>query len=275
MIMVWKRAATYVAFVLIGSVMVFPFYWMLSTSFMTPVELSQSPPLWWPHIFTFTAYQTVFSVIPFAHAIFNTFVVATAATAGIVATSAGAGYVFAKYQFAGRDTIFFLVLLTIMIPSSVILVPLYYMMNELGLVNTLAALILPNLSTAFGIFLVRQFAFGIPDELLEAARSDGASEWHVFFRIALPMLRPAIASLTVFAFTFQWNRFLWPLTVVHTANVDTVSLALNGLRSYSSSVQFTNVVMAGAAISIIPSVLVFAFLQRYLAEGIATTGVKG
>jgi multiple sugar transport system permease protein len=141
--------------------------------------------------------------------------------------------------------------------------------------DSYTALILPNIGNAFGIFLMRQFIAGIPDELIEAARIDGASEWKILWRIITPLLGPAVATLGLFAFVFQWNRFLWPLTVVTTPNMDTVVLALNSLESYTSSVQFANVVMAGTVVGILPSVLLFIWLQKYFIRGVAMTGIKG
>ncbi len=194
---------------------------------------------------------------------------------GILATSMMAGYVFAKYRFRGKELLFAGVLATMMIPSFVALVPLYFFFNRLNLLDSYIALILPNIGNAFGIFLMRQFIAGIPEELIEAARIDGASEWKILWRIITPLVRPAIATLGLFAFVFQWNRFLWPLTVVNTPKMETVVLALNSLESYTSSVQFANVVMAGTVVGILPSVLLFIWLQKYFIRGVAMTGIKG
>ncbi len=253
----------------------FPFYWMVASSLKSSVELTALPPIWVPRHVVWSAYQRIFQVIPFGRAMFNSFVVSTVSTLGILTTSTLAGYTFAKFTFRGKHLIFMAVLATMMIPSFVTIVPLYYMMNSLNLVNTFGGLILPNLASGFGIFLMRQFASGISNELIEAARMDGASEWQILVHVVVPLLKPAIAALGVFAFVFQWNRFLWPLTIVHSSNMDTVTLALNGLRSFTTSVSFTNVVMAGAAIGMIPSIIIFFWLQRFLVQGIAMTGIKG
>jgi multiple sugar transport system permease protein len=186
-----------------------------------------------------------------------------------------AGYVFAKHHFKGKNILFMILLSTMMVPQFVLIVPLYHMMSGLHLVNTYLGLILPNLANAFGIFLMRQFIQGIPDELVEAAKIDGASEWKILWKVVVPLLRPAASALILFAFVFQWNNFLWPLTIVQTPEMNTVVLALNSLRSYTSSVQYTNVVMAGAVVGIIPSIVLFFWLQKFFVEGIATTGVKG
>jgi len=186
-----------------------------------------------------------------------------------------AGYVFAKHNFRGKNIIFICVLTTMMVPQFVMLIPLYRMMNALNLTNSYPGLILPNLANGFGIFLMRQFIMGVPDELLEAARIEGASEWQILWNIVTPLLRPAAAALILFAFVFQWNNFLWPLTIVQTPDMSTVVLSLNGLRTYTSSVTFTNIVMAGTAIGILPSVILTLWAQKYFIEGISMTGIKG
>jgi multiple sugar transport system permease protein len=270
-----RRAWTYIWLLIIGAVSIFPFYWMVSSSLKTSEQLQALPPSWWPSHPNAAAYHSVFHVVDFGRAIGNSFIVTGIATLGILATSIMAGYVFAKYRFRGKEILFTGVLATMMIPSFVALVPLYFFFNRLHLLDSYTALILPNIGNAFGIFLMRQFIAGIPDELIEAARIDGASEWKILWRIITPLLGPAVATLGLFAFVFQWNRFLWPLTVVTTPNMDTVVLALNSLESYTSSVQFANVVMAGTVVGILPSVLLFIWLQKYFIRGVAMTGIKG
>ena len=270
-----KRSWLYIWLGVITIISVFPFYWMVSSSLKTSKEIMALPPHWWATHPSLQAYSTVFHVVAFARAIGNSFVVTGTATLGILVTSIMAGYVFAKYRFRGKETLFTAVLATMMVPSFVTLVPLYYFFNRLNLIDSYAALILPNIGNAFGIFLMRQFIAGIPQELIEAARIDGASEWTVLWRVITPLLGPAIATLGLFAFVFQWNRFLWPLTVVNTPNMYTVVLALNSLESYTSSVKFANVVMAGAVVGILPSVLLFVWLQKYFIRGVAMTGIKG
>jgi len=221
------------------------------------------------------AYRAVFEVLPFARAILNSFVIAGGTTAGIVVTSLMAGYVFAKYRFRGREALFFVVLATMFLPPIVMLVPLFRMMQGLGLVDTHFGVMLPFLANAFGIFLMRQFIAGVPDELIDAARIDGASEGAVLFRIVAPLVAPGLAVLVLFAFVFHWNSFLWPLTMLQSQDMQTVVLAMNNLMSYTTSVRFQNVVMAGAAISILPSILLFLVLGRYFVRGILQTGIRG
>jgi multiple sugar transport system permease protein len=268
-------AVQYLVYALIVVLMLFPLFWMVASSFKTPQELQALPPVWLPSSINFSAYARAFSTVPFARSFLNSFVIAGGSTLGILVTSIMAGYVFAKLRFRGRNQLFALVLSTMFLPPIVMLVPLYKIVQSLGLVDTLAGVMLPNIANAFGIFLMRQFIAGIPDELLESARLDGASEWTNLWRIVFPLLGPAIAALVVFAFTFHWNSFLWPLTVLQSPDQQTVVLALNRLVSYTSAIKFQNVVMAGAVISVLPNVLLFVFLQRYFIAGIAHTGSKG
>ncbi|WP_409271521.1 carbohydrate ABC transporter permease [Neobacillus sp. SCS-31] len=265
----------YVILLLISVIMVFPFYWMAVSSLKTPAELAALPPVWWPSSPSVESYKDIFEVIPFGRSILNSLVVTTAATISILLTSIMAGYVFAKYSFRGKNVLFVIVLSTMMVPQFVLIVPLYHMMNGLGLVNTFFGLILPNMANAFGIFLMKQFIEGIPDDLIEAARLDGASEFKILWTVIVPLLKPAASALILFAFVYQWNNFLWPLTIVQSPEMNTVVLALNSLRSYTTSVEYTNVVMAGATIGILPSVLLFIWLQKFFIEGIAMTGIKG
>lgn len=263
------------AYVLVAAIMLFPLFWMVASSFKTSQQLQALPPMWLPTQFDLSSYERAFSTVPFARSFVNSFVIAGGTTLGILATSIMAGYVFAKLKFHGRDFLFALVLGTMFLPPIVMLVPLFRIVQALGLVDTLAGVMLPNLANAFGIFLMRQFIAGVPDEILESARIDGASEWGNLWRIVFPLLGPAIAALAVFAFTFHWNSFLWPLTVLQSPESQTVVLALNRLVSYTSAIKFQNVVMAGAVISVLPNVLLFLFLQRYFIAGIANTGLKG
>jgi multiple sugar transport system permease protein len=256
-------------------IMLFPFFWLLASSLKTPSELGAIPPIWWSAHPTFSPYITVFEVVPFARALLNSMIVTACSTTGILVTSIMAGYVFAKQHFRGKNLLFIGVLATMMVPQFIMLIPLYRMMNAFNLTNSYPGLILPNLANGFGIFLMRQFISGIPDDLLEAAQLDGASQWTILWRIVVPLLRPAAAALILFAFVFQWNNFLWPLSIVYTQDMSTVVLSLNSLRTYTSSIAFTNIVMAGTAIGILPSVVLTLAVQKYFIEGISMTGIKG
>ncbi len=267
--------AQVLAMVIVGASALFPLFWMLASSLKSAQELQAAPPVWWSAHPSLAAFAQVFEQLPFARMFLNSVVIAGGTTVGIVLTSIMAGYVFAKHRFRGRRLLFSLVLATMFLPPIVLLVPLYRLIQSMGLVDSYLGVMLPNLANAFGIFLMRQFIAGVPDELLDAARIDGASEWGILWRVVTPLLRPAVAALVVFAFVFHWNGFLWPLTVLQSDTMYTVVLGLNRLVSYTSAVRFQNVVMAGAAISILPNVVLFLLLQRSFIAGIAQTGLKG
>jgi len=205
----------------------------------------------------------------------NSMIVTTLTTLGILLTSSLAGYGFAKFHFPGRDALFLIVLATMMIPFFVVLIPIFYMISRLGWINSYPGLIVPNIVTAFGIFLMRQYMLSLPDEVLDAARVDGASEFEIYWRIVLPLSTPVIGALAILAFVYQWNNFLWPLVVARSDSMWTVPVGLNALRVYASSAQVINMQMAGATLGVVPVIAVFLVLQRYFVRGIALTGVKG
>jgi multiple sugar transport system permease protein len=269
------RVAQYLLMGLAALFATFPLYWMLTSSLKTAAELQELPPSWWPAQPILDAYSAVFQVLPFGRAILNSFIIAGGTMLGIVVTSLMAGYVFAKYRFRGRETLFFVVLATMFLPPIVMLVPLFRLMQQLGLVDSYIGVMLPFMANAFGIFLMRQFIAGVPDELIDAARIDGASEPVVLFRIVAPLVAPGLAVLSMFAFVFHWNSFLWPLTMLQSQEMQTVVLTMNNLMSYTTSVRFQNVVMAGAAISILPSIILFLLLGRFFVRGIMQTGLRG
>src|SRR5690606_23400032 len=206
----------------------------------------------------------------------NSGIIAVVTTAGILVTSLMAGYAFAKYEFRGRNALFAVVIATMFLPPIVTLIPLYRMVGYIGLNGSLAGVILPNLANAFGIFLMRQFIRGVPDELIDAARMDGASELRVLFGIVAPSIVPAIAALALFAFVYHWNSYLWPLTILQ-GNSDEypIVISLSRLLSYNRGAMNTGLVMAGATLAVLPPLVLFVFLQRFFVDSIVATGVKG
>lgn len=260
----------------IGSfVMLLPFAWMLSSSLMSTQEVIARPLTWIPSTLRFENYMALSDAIPLGRMYLNSIIVTTLTTLGILLTSSLAGYGFAKFQFPGRNFLFLLVLATMMIPFFVVLLPIFYMVSQLGWINTYQGLIVPNIVTGFGIFLMRQYMLSLPDEVLDAARIDGASEFEIYWRIALPLSTPVIGALGILAFVYQWNNFLWPLVVARSSDMWTVPVGLNSLRVYASSAEVINLQMAGAALAIVPVMIVFLLLQRYFVRGIALTGLKG
>jgi len=253
----------------------FPLYWLVISSLKNPQDFLKSPPTWFPAHPTISPFKEAFNAIPFAHAFLNSFFLAGTATISVVVTSMMAGYVFAKYRFRGRDVLFWVIVATMFMPPIVTLVPLYWMISRLGLSDSYLGVLLPWLANAFGVFLMRQFMADVPDELIDAARVDGASELRILWRVVAPLMRPAIVTLGVFAFVYYWNNFLWPLTVLQSSTKYPVVLALAQLLSFNMSAQYQNVVLAGALVASLPTIIVFLFAQRVFVQGIAKTGVKG
>lgn len=270
-----KSTAKYALLCLGALVMLLPFVWMLLSSSMSSQEIISRPLTWFPSAIRVENYQNLSKAIPLGRMYINSLVVTTCITLGVLLTSALAGYGFAKFDFPGRNVLFVLVLATMMIPFFVVMIPIFYLISKLGWINSYPGLIVPNIVTAFGIFLLRQYMLSLPDEVLDAARVDGASEWEIFWRIALPLSTPAIGALGILSFVYQWNNFLWPLIVARSSDMWTVPVGLNSLRVYASSAEVINLQMAGAALAIIPVMIVFLALQRYFVQGIALSGLKG
>jgi len=264
------------AIVLVAVAAAFPLAWMVLTSLKTPAETMQTPPVWIPAAPSLDAYVKVADVVQAGRSFLNSAIIATVTTAGILLTSLLAGFAFAKYQFRGRDILFALVIATMFLPPIVTLIPLYRLIGYMRLDGSLAGVIAPNLANAFGIFLMRQFIRGVPDDLIDAGRMDGASELRIVFLIVAPSVTPAIAALALFAFVYHWNSYLWPLTVLegHTENYPIV-ISLSRLLSYNRGAMNTNLVMAGATLAVLPPLILFAFLQRFFVDSIVSTGIRG
>ncbi len=254
----------------------FPLAWMILTSLKTPQETMQVPPVWLPANPGLDAYTQVADVVELGRSFVNSAIIAVVTTVAIIVTSLMAGYAFAKYQFRHRELLFAVLIATMFLPPIVTLIPLYRITGYLGLNGSLAGVLVPNLANAFGIFLMRQFIKGVPDELIEAARVDGASELRVLFQIVAPAVLPAIAALTLFAFVYHWNSYLWPLTVLQ-GNSDAypIVISLSRLLSYNRGAMNTGLVMAGATLAVLPPVLLFVILQRFFVDSIVSSGVKG
>ncbi|HYI65328.1 MAG TPA: carbohydrate ABC transporter permease [Candidatus Limnocylindrales bacterium] len=250
-----------------------PFIWMVLGSLKTTGELRQVPPTFLPQNPTLDNYAELFDRLSFARFFFNSAIVATAVTAGNVIFCSMLGYALAKLQFPGKRILFAVVLGTLMVPGIVTFMPLFVLVANLNLTNTHAGLILPFLVGAFGVFLMRQFIGGIPDELLDAARVDGAGEHYIFWRIVMPLCGPAIATLSILTFLGSWNSFLWPLVVANTEDMYTLPVAI---ALFATGQQETNIalLMAGSVVVIVPVLIIFILLQRYFTQGIAMTGIK-
>ena len=254
-------------------IMIVPFVWMLLGSFKTTAELRQVPPTWWPENFTFENFSNLLNRENFARYFFNSAVVAFAVTAGNLLFCSMLGFALAKLEFPGKRVLFALVLATLLVPSVVTFMPLFVVVSNLGLLNTHAGLILPFLAGAFGVFLMRQFIMGIPDELLDAARVDGAGEYYIFWRIVLPLCGAPLATLAILTFLGSWNSFLWPLVAALTQDMYTLPVAV-ALFSTGQQVSNIGLQLAGAVIVVAPVIVIFIVLQRFFTQGIAMTGIK-
>jgi multiple sugar transport system permease protein len=254
-------------------VMLAPFLWMLLGSLKPEAELQRVPPTWWPEAPSLDNYGQLFDRLDFPRFFTNSTFVAVAVTAGNLVFCSMVGYALAKLDFAGKRLLFGLVLGMLMVPGVVTFVPLFVLVSNLGLVNTYPGLILPYLVTPLGVFLMRQFMSGLPDELLEAARIDGAGEWRIFARVILPLCGPALATLGILTFLSSWNNFLWPLVVAQSEDKYTLPVAL-ALYSVGQNATRYGLLLAGSVVVIVPVIALFVALQRYFVQGIATTGIK-
>jgi multiple sugar transport system permease protein len=270
-----RRRATWL-YVILGAgllVMLVPFIWMLLSSLKPEAELQRVPPTWWPEAPSLGNYRELFDRLDFPRFFANSTLVAGAVTAGNLIFCSMVGYALAKLDFAGKRLLFGLVLGMLMVPGVVTFVPLFVLVSNLGLVNTYPGLILPFLVTPLGVFLMRQFISGLPDELIEAARIDGAGEWRIFSRVILPLCGPALATLGILTFLSSWNNFLWPLVVAQTEDKYTLPVAL-ALYSVGQNATRYGLLLAGSVVIIAPVIALFVALQRYFVQGIATTGIK-
>jgi multiple sugar transport system permease protein len=251
-----------------------PFVWMVLSSFKNAQELHAFPPTLFPAQPTLENYTTLLAKLNFPLFFFNSLLVAAFVVGANLLFCSMLGYALAKLNFTGRNKVFLLVMATLMVPSTVTLVPLFVLMSALGLVNTYAALILPFAAGPFGVFLMRQFMLGLPDELLEAARIDGASEYRIFFQVVLPISFAPLATLGILTFLASWNNFLWPLVVSSSERMYTLPVAVATFAIGQNATDY-GLLMAGSTILVAPVLVVFLALQRYFQPGIAMTGLKG
>lgn len=266
-----RRTALYAALVIGAVIMIFPFVWTVVTSITPGATLTTTPKLI-PDNPSFSPYIELFDRVPFGQVIVNSLLIAVVSTVLQLVTSAMAAYAFSRLPFRGRGALFALYLATMMIPFQVLIVPLFAEMKALGLINTYAGAILPTIATAFGVFLLRQAMSTVPYDLDQAATLDGAGHFRIFFQIMLPLVRPALATLAVFAFLNTWNSFLWPLIILRDPLMQTLPVALTSLQGQYST-QW-DVLMAGSVISIIPMFALYVFAQKYIVQGVAGAGLK-
>lgn len=261
-----------IAGVLIAAMMLLPIVWMAFTAFKPEADVVTYPPTLWPREFTFENFVDVWDRIPFARLYLNTIVFAGAVTVISLFFDSMAAYALARIPFRGRGVLFVLILVLLMIPFQVTLIPLYDMLNGLGLTNTLPGMIIPRMTNAFGIFFLRQFFLSLPRDLEEAARVDGASEWRIYWGIILPLARPALLTLALFHFQYNWNDLLWPL--IMSSDVASATLPAGLALFMGQHVVEYGLLMAGSLLALLPVVLFFLLIQRSFVAGIATSGLK-
>lgn len=261
------------ALLAIAAVTAFPLLWMASVSMMPSGASSVFPPPLLPEDWTLDHYRQLFAAQRMGRYFANSLIVASLATLFSLLLNGLAGYAFAKLRFRGRDALMRLLVAGLLVPAQVTMIPLFWIMKTLGLVNTYAGVVVPGMAGIFGIFLVRQYALGIPDELLDAARIDGAGEFRIFRSIVLPLLVPILITLAIFTFLGTWNDFMWPLIVLSERDLQTLPVALAGLSR--EHVQDNELMMAGAVITVVPVLALFMLLQRHYIQGILLGGVKG
>lgn len=270
-----KLAPAIVNGLLIGLTLasLFPLLWMLSVSFMPAGAASTLPPPLLPDTPTLANYRELFLRAGMLRYLMNSLLLAAVVTLCSLVFNTMAGYAFAKLKFAGRERLFKTLIGTLVIPGQVAMMPLFLLLKHMGLVNTYGGVIVPAMAGIFGIYLVRQYARTIPDELIEAARVDGAGEFHIFVTIVVPLLRPVLASLAIFTFLGCWNDFMWPLIVLADAELQTLPVALASLSR--EHVQDNEMMMAGSVVTVLPVLVLFLALQKHYLQGLLLGSIKG
>ncbi len=267
----------YAVLILVALTMIIPFIWMVTTSLKQPNATFSYPPQLLPTEINFSNYEMLFTLVPFGRYFLNTLLVTALTVIGQVVICSLAAYGFARLKFIGRDVLFVVYLATMMVPYQVTLIPLFLIVFGFGWVNTYQGLVVPAISSVFGIFLLRQAFQGVPRDFQEAARIDGASEFMIYWRIFLPLNGPALATLAVFAFMGTWTDLLWPLLIARSPEMRTLELGLAYFNSSTSAFRQTNwpLIMAASVVVMLPVLIVYVFSQRYFVRGISLSGVKG
>ncbi|WP_274651133.1 carbohydrate ABC transporter permease [Paenibacillus humicola] len=253
-------------------IMFVPYLWMLLLSFKSNVEILRDSTSLLPKKPTLQGYHTVVSDAPFMRWFFNSLLTSAIVTAGTLFSSSLAGYIFAKFTFRGKKILFVVILATLMVPFQVVMIPTYLIISKLHLINNLSAIVVPYLVSSFGIYLCKQFVEGIPRDLIEACRIDGAREFRIYLSVIIPQITPAMSALGIFTFMSAWNNYLWPLIVLNEEQKMTVPLALVFFNSHHS-VNY-NVVMSAAVLIMIPVLIIFLIFQRQFIKGLTMTGIK-
>lgn len=268
-----REGLIYVVLLCGGVVMIFPFAWMLLTSFKEYREIIDITSSFLPRKPTLENYRDVLETAMFGRWFLNSLLVASLETTSVCFLSALTGYTLAKFDFPGRTIIFIMILSTLMIPTEMLVIPWYLMASKVNLIDTYWGIWFPSIVTGFGVFLMRQFMNGIPDDLLDAARIDGLNEFGIFWRVAFPLVKSAVAALAIFTFIGNWGAFLWPLIIVESTEMRTLPLGL-AFFSGEAGVQW-DMIMTGASIATVPVLIIFIIFQKHIIKGVALAGLKG
>ncbi|WP_320912578.1 carbohydrate ABC transporter permease [Eisenbergiella porci] len=268
-----QHSLLFVILMIIGLTMLVPFFWTLSSSFKYDREIFEYPIKWIPEVFRWSNYQEVWTRVNFLTYYLNTIKLSIIVTVGQVVTCSLAAYSFAKMDYPGRDKIFLCYLATMMVPWHAIMIPQFIIIKNMGFYDSHWSIILMNLFSAFGVFLLRQFMLGIPMELSEAARIDGCGELKIYSQIIMPLCKPGLATLVVFTFNFMWNDYMGPMIYLNTDKLKTIQIGLAAFRTEYGAEY--GLIMAGTVCSLLPMVLIYCVAQKYLIEGIAFSGLKG
>ncbi|MFI1356475.1 carbohydrate ABC transporter permease [Streptomyces sp. NPDC020898] len=264
----------YGALVLCALLTLFPFVWVISGSLRSLAEIRSDPGAWLPHDATLDNFARLFRTEGFGRFLVNSVVVAAIVVVGNIVAASAAGYALAKLEFAGRRLAFGAVMAAMMVPLSTVFVTQFVITVDLGLADTLTGIALPGVALPLSVFIMRQYAMSIPDELLEAARIDGAGEFRIFFRIFLPLAGPAVATITIMSFLNSWNNFIWPLIVAQSMDTYTLPVGLAATSQASAHVTDYGLLLAGAIVVMLPVLVLFLFLQRYFVQGISGSGMR-
>ncbi|KFF99189.1 carbohydrate ABC transporter permease [Streptomyces europaeiscabiei] len=268
------RPLLYGALVLCALLTMLPFAWVISGSLRSLDEIRSDPGAWLPHDVTLDNFVRLFGTEGFGRFLVNSLVVAALVVAGNIVAASAAGYALAKLDFAGKRIAFGAVMAAMMVPFTTVFVTQFVITVDLGLADTLTGIALPGVALPLSVFIMRQYAVSIPDELLEAARIDGAGEFRIFFRIFLPLAGPAVATITIMSFLFSWNNFIWPLVVAQSTSTYTLPVGLAATSQAAAHVTDYGLMLAGAIIVMLPVLVLFLFLQRYFVQGVSGTGMR-
>lgn len=268
-----QSLALHIFLLLIAAFTMLPFFWMIGASFMPSGEASTFPPRFIPVHFTLEQYTQLFQRMNLSRYFFNSLILAISVSVVSLLVNSLAGFAFAKYHFRGRRPLFVFLLSSMIIPGQITMLPVFLLLNKLGLLNSYFGIIIPGMASIFGIFLINQYLKGIPDSLIEAAKIDGAGDFMIYWRIIIPLSAPILVTLALFTFMGTWNDFLWPLIVMSRADMYTLPVALANLLGEHAL--DPELMMAGSVITILPVIIVFLLLQKYYIRGIFIGGVKG